>query len=75
MYRSLDESIGGGSAKKRDGPDQQYLRMDEPGELYQGVPDAVTGLAKPPGVYDRGADKEDSVRKGLGLGHDNPAYR
>ena len=73
-YRSLDESVGS-SGKKRYGPEQQYLRMEEQDSMYQGVPDAVSGLAKPPGTYDHGIDKEEGVRKGLGLGEHNPVYR
>jgi len=34
----------------------------------------VQGLAKQPGMYQHSSDKEEGVRKGLGI-HDNPAYR
>lgn len=70
MYRSLDASVDAAGAR-RAGPEQQYLRMEEPANVYQG---ASSGLAQPPGAQTSASDKHDGVRKGLGLS-ENPMYR
>jgi hypothetical protein len=84
LYRSIDENFGGSGERARrsrtdgsdDNPAYRTLTLD-PVDDYAGVPETVqNGFARPPGVYDASArDREEGVRRGLGLGSQNPAYR
>lgn len=64
LYRSVDENSNGTLGRRDD--ERQYLRAEEPSDAYSGA-----GLARPPGANESDQDKEDGVRKGLGLGNNN----